>query len=78
MYVKQNLNLDHMLHLILNYRIEGRVASGAMHNLRKALLPPGLGSIPRGAWGAAFAPLLTKRKERVIITPLLSDLGHTL
>lgn len=67
-----------MLHLIPNYRIESRVASGAVQNLRKVLLPPGLGSIPRGAWGAAFAPLLTKRKERVIIFPLLSDLGHAL
>lgn len=78
MYIKRNLNLDHMLHLIPDYRIEGRVASGAVQILRKALLPPGLGSIPRGAWGAAFAFPLTRRKERVIIFSFLSDLGHTL
>lgn len=30
MYIKQNLSLAHMLHLIPNYRIEGRVASGPM------------------------------------------------
>lgn len=76
MYIKQNLNLDHVLHLIPDYRIEGRVASGTVQILRKALLPPGLESIPRGAWGAAFASPLTRRKERVIIFPL-SDLGHT-
>lgn len=76
MCIKQNLNVDRMLCLILNYRREGRVASGAMQNLTKTLLPPGLGSALRGTWGAAFSLCQKRIKERVIIFPLLSDLGH--
>jgi len=62
MHIRQRLNVDHLLILIPNSRIQGRAATGAMQSPWAALPSPGLGSTPRGAWGLPL--LLSCQKEK--------------
>lgn len=70
MHIKQTLNVDHLLILIPNCRTEGRAAPGATRSPWAALPASWSWIYIQGSTGvAAFAPLLPKGKERMVVVP---------